>query len=1178
MTEAELRSFLERDAQSYRANWLVEAGAGAGKTHLIVQRMVNQLAGGFCAPEELAAITFTNKATNQLRERLTDALCERRNAAATPEEAARLTEIIARVDAVQISTVHSFCQRMLSEMPLAAGLGFSPVMLDESATARYVREFFEAYCREHEDRFASLRALGIEPSGLQEAFLRLLACGDAQAVRLVPGSPEYSRLEKALIAGAEQMRAGIAALLPDGAAAPCTPWLTRALTFEPVTSAEKAAGWVFLAEAFTTARNRRGCSVSVTQWEDGSPKKLDLQRLIPDPDSPAVAAWNEFSENSRTASKWKAEIDKLETRSNPTAKSIATLAERRRELAQLEPVLRKQEQSPECRFVHGCIRLILQTKDISGLVKQRDELLHALISEALERCRDAMVRDKQARGFVSFDDLLTRARDLVRDDPDARRTFGSRWRVIYVDEFQDTDPVQAQLLFYLTAEHFDRDWTKCVPRPGSLFLVGDPKQSIYRFRRADIEVYDQVRRLFAQGQAGQVATMQYNFRSTEALCEYVTGIFCPVMTGTDYQAGFIEMHSPSGRTAPGSGAYSFPAEGPEGCPAAVAAFIERAVETKRAAFRDFMILCRTKSQVEVYRDALRARHIPVNASGQHDLSDTLPVARCALWCDFLLHPRNPVAAVQLLDSAGVSPAQIFAVQQHTGCDLMTLLRTDASEIANLPDGLSSPARMLARMRRAQRLCAELPPSALVEELLSGDFGLWDGADRRQDFSWVCQYLAMLRRAPDQSLHGLLGRAVQLAHSSLERQLDSEPDADQVQVMNLHKSKGLEARVVFLAPGKVTSRGPVRHMRRGKALLRFSGRRAGEDEQRFTAVPPGWDDASGEEEKFAAAENDRLVYVAATRAAELLLVGRCPSVGGDAWGLLDCPELKPGALPGWDTSPLFDPQGTPCNLTERGADAPDASQDAKLKHALASLPGASRISVTPSGLDHPEPPARLAQDDTADAPAQQPHGNLWGTIVHRTLELAVNRSAWDEARLLPLAAQAANETLPPQLSAAERRMLGLEERDGAPAQHLAAHAATLCRDILRDGSALRTLLAGGDAVTEYPFWLSADDAADPLYEHIFRSLPGCRPDGRPVDLHGVIDLAVRTEQGWVVVDYKTDLMLPGESEAQYAQRLKTAYAPQVATYALVLSRLTPGVPVRLYLCAVALGGALIELAE
>lgn len=126
---------------------------------------------------------------------------------------------------------------------------------------------------------------------------------------------------------------------------------------------------------------------------------------------------------------------------------------------------------------------------------------------------------------------------------------------------------------------------------------------------------------------------------------------------------------------------------------------------------------------------------------------------------------------------------------------------------------------------------------------------------------------------------------------------------------------------------------VRHMRRGKALLRFSGRRAGEDEQRFTAVPPGWDDASGEEEKFAAAENDRLVYVAATRAAELLLVGRCPSVGGDAWGLLDCPELKPGALPGWDTSPSFDPQGTPCNLTERGADAPDASQDAKLKHAL-----------------------------------------------------------------------------------------------------------------------------------------------------------------------------------------------------------------------------------------------------
>ena len=96
-------------------------------------------------------------------------------------------------------------------------------------------------------------------------------------------------------------------------------------------------------------------------------------------------------------------------------------------------------------------------------------------------------------GALDFVDLLLRARDLLRTHAQVRRDFQSRFTHLFVDEFQDTDPLQAEILLLLAADDpEERDWHRVKPVPGKLFLVGDPKQSIYRFRRADVEIYQEV--------------------------------------------------------------------------------------------------------------------------------------------------------------------------------------------------------------------------------------------------------------------------------------------------------------------------------------------------------------------------------------------------------------------------------------------------------------------------------------------------------------------------------------------------------------------------------------------------------------------------------------------------------------------------------------------------------------
>ena len=137
---------------------------------------------------------------------------------------------------------------------------------------------------------------------------------------------------------------------------------------------------------------------------------------------------------------------------------------------------------------------------------------------------EAFARQRKERGEINFQDLLVLTAALLREDPRARDDLGRRYTRILVDEFQDTDPLQAEILLLLASDPDEGDdWREVVPRPGALFVVGDPKQSIYRFRRADIALYEIVKKRFED--FGDVLLLEANFRSLPAIGTLVQGVF-----------------------------------------------------------------------------------------------------------------------------------------------------------------------------------------------------------------------------------------------------------------------------------------------------------------------------------------------------------------------------------------------------------------------------------------------------------------------------------------------------------------------------------------------------------------------------------------------------------------------------------------------------------------------------
>jgi len=753
-----------------------------------------------------------------------------------------------------------------------------------------------------------------------------------------------------------------------------------------------------------------------------------------------------------------------------------------------------------------------------GLKRWR-EYLHPILMRAVAPAIQDYSDWRRRNGRLNFQDLLLLARDLLRDHPSVRRAFQQRFLPVLVDEFQDTDPIQAEILFYLTGKDTEeKDWRALMPLPGSLFVVGDPKQSIYRFRRADIETYRLVRDRLSE--CGRLVHLTSNFRSIANLCDWVNEAFPPLFAAPARgQADWVALspRRPSGPPAVFRLVTRMPTTATDPL---IAHDAGRIAETIASAVRcgerrpgDFLLLFRMRSRMPDYARALEARGISYELSGGGAFSDSEELRTLLPLLSSISDPDDPVSFVAVLRGPlfGVDDEALYRFARAGGrFSFQQPLPENADpRIAGAVDVLVE----------ARAMAETLPPGAAISRIC-GRIGwtAYAGARELGD-SRAGNLLKAIAAARTFSSEGLdfaavVGELRRLTGEGYIEEMSVEPGRrDAVRLSTVHGAKGLQAPVVFLADPRRDRDKPPRVWIDRTGLAAAGHWRVLRETDGFGVVelaePAGWDAMEESECAFAEAEKARLLYVAATRAREMLVVslfkqGRSENAQG-AWHALaptlteDLPEA-PAAPPAEAAPPL---RRLPVELSAFRADQ-------RARRARSASVSTAALPVT----------------ELVHAVSQKPawewtgRGMSFGRVLHRMLEALMR----DE---------------------------GLDVR---------AHAANLLAEEERPAAELEDVMRLVEAVARSPLWQRARAARRRLVEVPF-ALDVAREEVGLADgparrvLQGAIDLLFEEEEGWVLVDYKSDTIVPGALEG-----LVAFYAPQVALYRRYWERLT-GRPTR-----------------
>ncbi len=1084
-------------------NMLVEAAAGTGKTTCITGRMVALLASGRCADvRTMAAVTFTRKAAAELRARFQVTL-ERAVRDAAGVERERLARALDNIEQCFIGTIHSFCGRLLRERPVEAGIDLAFEEIDEAADALLRQETWNEYCAwllagGNEETLAELDRLGMSPSDLGGAFDNFAAYPDVAHWPVGEPRDLDSLVEQAAHA-VEQYTAHMAGLAP---------------------------------------RLPRAC---------GSDKLIGRYRGIPR----VLSHYDDLRDPRQLAEVLEGWFDKA---SGETQKVWAS-----------EGNFTKQDAKAEGQRWNE-----FRESVVAPFLRAMREARYGLALDILAGARKLYDARRAERGQLNFQDLLLKAAGLLRDRSHVRRYFGARFTHLLVDEFQDTDPIQAEVMMLLTAtDPGERNWRRCRPRPGSLFVVGDPKQSIYRFRRADIVTYNEVKQIILSGEGdgrGLMVSLSANFRAVEPLIEWVNEVFepRPAGAGNGDQGVMLRFEAAASEESPSyvplskgrregsdgklSGVFQLfvPQEaGTRDAATAyeadlIARFIRNAIDsgvtvsrteeqlaagiTPAVTASDFMIITWATRQLSTYARKLQEYGIPHRVTGGTALNEVEELRHLRTCLDAVARPDNPVPLVAALRSElfGLSDSALFRFKAAAG-----QFNYNSSVPASLePADFEAFEDTFERLKKYHLWLSRLPAVSAVESIVA-DLGL--------------AVLASSRQGGDVQA-GSLGKAMELlrgiqrgtwAAEHLVEFLDGilDPDTTQkydgisarshevgmVRVMNLHKVKGLESPVVFLASAYGEWKFPVElsvdrmgeEVAGNMAVFRVGVGRSPKGP--LLAHPEGWYQLAEGEERFAAAEGLRLRYVAATRAGSALIIterptGQCSR--NNAWKHF-APYLPAGALledPGEQEAPTLE------KLTITAKEAANASRDIAGRLARAETPthdvraakeyALSEPALAPEAGDRSEARAAEADREPTPLPGRGEHGVEWGQAIHQLLELAM---ASPETDLLFWAGT-------------------LLEENGIVASRAPAAAETV-RSVMSSDIWARAR-ASDRRMTEVPFHVALDDTT------------------LPTIIRGAIDLVFAEPGGWVLVDFKTDTVgATGEVDA-----LTTRYAPQLWLYA------------------------------
>ncbi len=445
-----------------------------------------------------------------------------------------------------------------------------------------------------------------------------------------------------------------------------------------------------------------------------------------------------------------------------------------------------------------------------------------------------------AQGYISFDGLLVRARDLLRDHPALRDELKQSFKAILIDEFQDTDPIQYEILLYLAEQRGQNaaDWQSVRLQPGKIFVVGDPKQSIYAFRRADIQGYLDVVKKIILAQNGVECPLRTNFRSHARILNTVNGMFAALIREREaLQPDYVPIEAPRPNDDEPGAAQAFrrisfcriESDKPLNSQAArrleaehLARWLREEVLGKAQILdargepvvvepRHVAFLFRKLTDVHLYLEPLRRSEIPYVVEGEKHFYATQEIVDAVNLLRAVSNPDDHSALVALLRSpiGGLSDLEIYELSRSRLLDYRTATRHDARSTAK-GDALCSLYRSLERLHRETRtlsvadavhhIFATIPVRILAARSFNGEQAVANIEKMRQ------QAVVMSRSgaATLKEVAARLERRVVEVEEEGESML-AEETLNAVKILSVHKAKGLEFPVVVLpdsrgAPG------------------------------------------------------------------------------------------------------------------------------------------------------------------------------------------------------------------------------------------------------------------------------------------------------------------------------------------------------------------------------------------
>jgi ATP-dependent helicase/nuclease subunit A len=1086
-----------RVTSDFDTTFLVEAGAGTGKTTVLVKRILALVRSGRATIDRIVAITFTEKAAGELKLRLREEI-ETGITEAQGEEAERLKTAAADLERAPVSTIHAFGAALLRERPFEAGLDPGFEVAAEVASDRTFDDAWDAWLDE--------RMRAADP-----VLVRAMACG---------------------------------------------------LNLKDLRQA---------AQRMTSERDILGRETEEPAF--GTDALLDRIRQAVETLEPLKKSCQDTSDDAyRSVLDLEADLARAE-RLDPTTREVFL-----RDLYVQAHKGRQTSWDPK----EACKATKAELKAVKDAHKSWKEAGDAQLAWALRgRLRgflETYEEAKQERAVVDFQDLLLRTRDVLMRSVPVRRYFQRRFDFILVDEFQDTDPLQVEIAVLLAEDPEQEpaaDWCGVCLQPGKLFVVGDPKQSIYRFRRADIAVYEQAKKLI-EDSGGEVLPLTTNFRTVPSVLAFTNEFFEDVFSDPErdpkpraldpyrsevdgHGARTVALAVPPERL-PEDGDRKVDTVGPL-IAETIAAFLEEITRTRPWSIRDgdsvrpvrpgdvaLLVRRMTPGFIDPFEAALTAHGVPYRLVGGKEYFARDEVQALTAVLRAIDNPADRLAVFTALRSPffGFSDADLWPLVASGG----TL-----NYLAPLPDDarnrdLLAPAwEALTRLHRLRRIA---PPSDVLMALFQrtralAGFRLRRGGDQALANLWKTVDLARAYEAAGPATLRTVVRFLEEERRAGTDEGDSpvgEQAGAQVEVVTVHRAKGLEYPIVVLGDilySQHRAEGSIVHHATGEGWLQVG-----------SLKPAGWEDAREKEKLQEEAEERRLLYVALTRARDHLVIPCLPDGPRKGWALPALQALLPPgeAVPFGARATAMREGGTKRGTAEltffdsprlnfdtaateradtasavRGGEAEvvtartaeEAWKDAQRARRAAGRDGrsAQAVSADAEGVEGRADDARTGREETAASQVED-HAAAFGRLVHALLALPE-----------PLTGEALR-----QAAQAQRLAYGLSETEAAEAADLAERAQTL------------------PAV-----------AAARTAEAVYREVPfTCRMNGELVT--GRIDLAYRIDGAWTVIDLKTARLA---DSAQAARQ----YREQMGRYRAALASLT-GQPVAAALCLVRTG--------